>query len=551
MNPSSENVPAPDVPSSLPTIIAAALSVASLLLLYVAESRGMRVLESRYAAEDFLLFIPHLACLALLVSGMNRVAGSITAITAVLYAMAGAVFTLAALFDTRQRYGMGFMLLVQVALFVAAIRVARMQPPVPAVFPTLRQGVALLVAVGIWLALGPALHSVDLPRIQQEFTDVAQKQMAVNSKVARAQFVAVAQCLQRYAPPDSAAQYPATLAQLAGSVAGCEHAADLPPEGSALDYEADSPDDSGRRTSFRLVARSIGSDGAPFSVTTDEHEWITYRAGEGAREYSNVSSSPLSDLQQIAYCIEQSRDADSTHRYPATIGIAARTQRCDYRYTGDDSATAVIGDERGRYLATYTPPPRATSRSGGYTISITPERDSLGRAQGYALRSYLIDSASAIHMTLRPRSATMRDSVLPACPERRLALAECNPFRPRQRWGVANEIPRVMWTSRGSARIAVGDTVYFHPQYEPVTADDSVTEYRFAWRAEDPDSVVPVHGRRSVAAPFGRDVIFRLPHVYYEPGSMALRFSVLTRAGERYEYLDSILVLPHAAVAKP
>ena len=284
-------------------------------------------------------------------------------------------------------------------------------------------------------------------------------------------------------------------------------------------------------------------------MTTDENEWITLHFSVGPNELTEVWSSPLQWLTPIANCIERARDADSSRRYPPTIGAAARENRCSNQYTGKDSATVVLGGPRGRYLARYTPPPRATRALGGYTLSLTPDRDSLGNAVGSAMRSYLVDGTGAIHMTLRPRPATVADSVLPFCPERMLNRIECREYRLRQRWGVSPEMPRVYWTSRGDGLVAIGDTVVFYPIYHGIEEQDAVAEYRFAWRATDPDSVVPAHSRRSVAEPMTGSLAFRLPHVYREPGMMSLRFAVITRGGERYEYRDSVRVLPHAPPA--
>ena len=530
--------------SPLSVQIAATLSLVSLLLLYLAEARGLRVASRSYATEDILLFVPHLVCLTLLVAGMNRVGGIVTAITAVAFALFGALFALVDLLDNSHAYGIGFLALIQVVLFVAAVRAARTRPSSADVFPSPRQGVALLAAVAIWFVVGLALRRLDAPRVKAEMAAAARQRMETNAKIAEVQFLQVAQCLQRYAPADSAAYYPATLDELAAS-GGCPRAAVPPPTGFTLEYEASQPNASGRRTSFRLVAGSIGEDGGRRTKTTDQNEWVVVRSGVGVNQYSDAWSSPLLWLEPIANCIERARDADSTHRYPPTIGAANRRQGCSYQYTGADSATAVVGGPRGRYVVRYTPPSRATRFGGGYTLSLSPERDSLGHAVGSAMRSYLVDSAGAIHITLRPRVATVADSVLPYCPERRLALIDCNPYLPRQRWGVALQMPRIILTSRGNGLVAIGDSVYFDPQFEPVAEQDSVIEYRFAWRATDPDSVVPIHGRRSVATPSGRDVTFHLRHVYHERGLMSMRFSVLTRGGERYEYRDSVRVLPH------
>ena len=544
--------PAAAETTSAARLIATTLCLLSLLLLYLAEARGLRVASRSYATEDILIFLPHLVCLTLLVAGMNRVGGVVTAITAVAYALLGALFAFVGLFDRSHQYGMGFLALVQVALFVAAVGTARTRSASPVVFPSPRHGVALLAAVAVWFMVGLALRRLDAPRRKSEMAEAARQRTETNRKIAEVQFLQIAQCLQRYAPADSAAYYPATLEELAAS-GGCPRAAVTPPTDFTLDYEASQPNASGRRTSFRLVSGSTESDGGRRTMTTDQNEWVAVRFGVGVNQKGDVWPAPLDVwpspllwLEPTANCIERARDAEPTHRYPQTIGAANRSQGCAYQYTSADSVTAVIGGPRGRYVVRYTPPSHATRGPGGYTLSLTPEQDSLGHAVGSAMRSYLVDSAGAIHMTLRPRAATVADSVLPPCPERRLGLLECNQYLPRQRWGVTPQMPRVILTSRGNGLVAIGDTVHFDPQFDPVAEQDSVVEYHFAWSATDPDSVMPIHGRRSVARPWGRNVTFHLRHVYHERGLMSMRFSVLTRGGERYEYRDSVRVLPHA-----
>jgi hypothetical protein len=516
-----------------------------MLLLYLAEAGGMRLSRGSYAGGDILLFVPHLVCIALLASGMNGIGGIATALTAVAYALFAALYALGTLLDGHSSRGMGFLILVQVVLFVVSVRTVRVRPSFPEVFPAPRHGIVLLLTATIWLGLGPALHALDAPRLRSEAADAATKRAAANSRIAEGQFLKVAQCLQHYAPVDSPAYYPAALSELAATP-GCEGIVDAPPSGFTLEYEASPPNAAGKRAAFRLVAGSVATDDGRRTMTTDENEWITLHFSVGPNELTEVWSSPLQWLTPIANCIERARDADSSRRYPPTIGAAARENRCSNQYTGKDSATVVLGGPRGRYLARYTPPPRATRALGGYTLSLTPDRDSLGNAVGSAMRSYLVDGTGAIHMTLRPRPATVADSVLPFCPERMLNRIECREYRLRQRWGVSPEMPRVYWTSRGDGLVAIGDTVVFYPIYHGIEEQDAVAEYRFAWRATDPDSVVPAHSRRSVAQPMTGSLAFRLPHVYREPGMMSLRFAVITRGGERYEYRDSVRVLPHA-----
>lgn len=505
----------------------------------------MRLSAGSYARGDILVFVPYLVCITLLASGMNGIGGIAAALTAAAYSLFAALYALGTLLDGHASRGMGILIVVQLALLVVAVRTARARPSFPEIFPAPRHGIVLLLATAIWLGLGPALRALDEPRLQREMAEAATKRAATNSKIAEGQFLAVAQCLQRYAPADSAAYYPATLGELA-EAPGCRSAVEPPPSGFTLDYEASLPNAEGRRTSFRLTAGSIAADGGRRTLTTDQNEWITIHSGVGANEYGDVWSSPLQWLTPIANCIERARDDDSTHRYPPTLGAAARGQRCSNQYTGKDSATVVLGGPRGRYLVRYTPPPRGARGIGGYTLSLTPERDSLGHAVGAAMRSYLIDGTGAIHMTLRPRPATLADSVLPFCAERRLVRIECREYLLRQRWGVSPEMPRVYWTSRGDGLVAIGDTVVFYPIYHGVDEQDAMAEYRFAWRATDPDSVVPAHSRRSVAQPMTGSLGFRLPHVYREAGMMSLRFAVITHGGERYEYRDSVRVLPHA-----
>lgn len=537
--------PSAATPYSAASMLGAFLCVASLVLLYLAEARGFRLVEHSFAADDAQLFVPHLVCFALLASGMNLPGGIATLLTSLAFGLLGALYAVLSALSGSHGYGMATLALVQALLFVLSIGAIRSRPAIPAVFPSSQQGVVLVLAIGAWLSLGPLLHGLDEPRLQSEAAQSARKLFEARDKVAERQFLSVAQCLQRYAPAESASYYPETLGGLT-RIAGCAHAGDAPPPGFTLDYQPYPPNDDGRRTGFRLVAGSTGVEASPHVLVTDQNEWIVARSGIGANQYSDVWWSPLEWLFTVAQCVERARDADSLHAYPATLGAAARSGSCQLEYAGADSTTAVQGAGRWKYAMTYAPPSRPTVRGGGFRLSVTPQRDSSGLGVGGALRSYMIDTVGAVRVSLRPRAATPADSMLPPCPERRLAMQECNPYVPRQRWGLAEQMPRLFWSARGNGTIAVGDTFQFSPQFTPVSPQDSVAQYRFAWHTTDADSVVPAHSRRSVAAPFGSDVIFRLRHVYRVPGTMVLRFSVLTAGGERYEYRDSVRVLPHA-----
>jgi hypothetical protein len=527
-------------------ILGASLCAASLVLLYLAEARGFRVVGKSYAIDDAMYFIPHLVCFALLAAGMNLAGGIAALVTSMAYGLSGTVFGLGVILSGARGYGLAELVIVQIVLFGTSIAAIRARPSFPEIFPAQRQAIALVLAIGAWLSLGPALHALDAPRLQAQAAESARKLFEARDKVAERQFLTIAQCLQRYAPAESASYYPETLAELV-RMPGCARAGDPPPAGFTLDYQPFPPNDDGRRSGFRLVAGSAGVESSPRMLVTDQNEWVLSRSGMGVDQLTDAWTSPLEWMFVAAQCIERARDADSTHRYPETLGTGARVGGCSLRYTGDDSTTAIQGGERGEYLMTYAAPAHPNVRPGGFTLSVSPRRDSSGLGVGAALRSYLIDSSGAVRISLRPRAATVADSMLPSCPERRLVIQECNPYVRRQRWGLAMQIPRVFWSARETGNVGVGDTLHFAPQFDGVAAQDSVVEYRFAWHVTDADSVVPVRSRRSVAQPFGNDVIFRLQHVYRVPGTMALRFSVLTAGGERYEYRDSVRVLPHAA----
>ena len=529
-------------------ILGASLCAASLVLLYLAEARGFRVVGNEYAIDDARYFIPHLVCFALLAAGMNLAGGIAALLTSIACGLSGTVFGLGVILSGSHGFGLAELVVVQVVLLGTSIAAIRARPSFPDVFPAPRQGIALVLAIGAWLSLGPALHALDEPRLQAQAAESARKLFDARDRIAERQFLTVSQCLQRYAPADSASFYPETLDQLT-KIPGCARAGDPPPAGFTLDYQPFPPNDDGRRSGFRLVAGSAGVESSPRMLVTDQNEWVLAKSGMGVDQVTDAWTSPLEWMLSAAQCIERARDADSTHQYPGTMGVAARVGGCSLRYTGDDSTTAIEGGGRWEYLMTYAPPARAGNRPGGFTLSVTPRRDSLGLGVGASLRSYLIDSTGAVRISLRPRPATVADSMLPSCPERRLAMQECNPYVRRQRWGLAMQIPRVFWSARETGNVGVGDTLHFAPQFDGVAAQDSVVEYRFAWHVTDADSVVSVRSRRSVAQPFGNDVIFRLRHVYRVPGTMALRFSVLTAGGERYEYRDSVRVLPHAGQA--
>jgi hypothetical protein len=286
------------------------------------------------------------------------------------------------------------------------------------------------------------------------------------------------------------------------------------------------------------------------SLSTDESGLFHRRRGrDDARGRWSTFGTPITALAELAACIERFRGTDPEHptRYPQSLAELARKGGCSaMKLARADSSTGIIRHEF-LYRARYTPPVAASDprRNGGFTLLLDPVRDTTGFATVGALRSYFVDAQGAIHVTASPRPADEHDPVLPDCTSGTVWGSECRYYHLRQRWGVGPELPELSPSiSSVEGKVVAGDSVSYWPHFRPTLAQDSVVSYSFAWRAGDADSVVRVGTRASVVESLsGNTLIFRLKHVYRDTGTVVVRFSVLTRGGERYTRRDTLRVV--------
>lgn len=521
---------------------ALAIAVLSMVMMFSTEARGMRMTTSRLAADDVRLFAPHLALIALVVAGMRRLA----VVLMVPIVIAGALFGLAACLNSvtggrDPLQGVGFVALLQIALLWVCVLSAR-EPRRLALDPP-RMALGALAAAAGWLAVSSGLARLDAPLHAAEAAAARTATRAAGERATHDQLLQIAACIQRGAvAPDSQPLFPATLAELAQR--DCPAAATPAPQGFAFDYLPGAPDSSGARHSFKLAGHEQPKTDSSRTWTTDETFVVSSWYGRDNRRLS-ATSWPLGVLAEVGRCVEAARDS-VTGRYPGTIAELVRTKTCGARITADSSAFLGSASD-GVYLVRYVPPARVTSTApGGYTLSMEPRRDASGRNAGGGFVSFLADSAGFIHMTRRPRAATIADPVIPDCPANFESAgadhAYCRPYLPRQRWGRSSQLPLIGWSKSGSGTVASGDTLYVIPHYMPVTSADSVLEARIAWSAGQKDSVIR-RTRAGIGEAFAGSVIFRLKHVYPDTGNHEIRFRVRTGLGEEYEYRDTVRVL--------
>ena len=520
---------------------AVGLAVLSMVMLFAIEARGTH-LTSRLAADDIRMFLPHLALISLVVAGLRRIA----ALLMVPIVIAAALFGLAACLDslTSSRsplQGLGFVALLQIALLWVCILSARESRGVTLDPPRLALG-ALTGAAG-WLVLSASLAHLDAPRHAAEAAARRTAARAAAERATHEQFLQLAGCIQRGpVAPDSQPLFPASLAELAPR--DCPAAATPAPEGFAFDYTPGAPDSSGGRHTFKLAAHEQPKTDSSRTWTTDETFVVNGWYGRDDRRLSSTAW-PLGVLAEAGRCVEAARDS-ATGGYPGTIAELVRAHPCGARVTADSSAFLGSASD-GVYLVHYAPPSGGAGPApGGYTLSMEPRRDSSGRNVGGGFASFLVDSAGLIHMTRRPRAATLADPVLPDCPANFASVgadhAYCRPYLPRQRWGQSSQLPLIGWSMSGSGTVASGDTLYVIPHYMPAAPADSLVEARIAWSAGGTDSVIR-RTRDGIGEAFDRSVIFRLKHVYPDTGNHVIRFRVRTAVGEEYEFRDTVRVL--------
>jgi hypothetical protein len=275
----------------------------------------------------------------------------------------------------------------------------------------------------------------------------------------------------------------------------------------------------------RAVPAPVQQQGAPRTVVVapTTPEWLDAR--------------PLDQLLKLARCIERSRGDSVARAYPRSLAAVERL-----------ACSASSGYDDHHFV--YYTPPRGKSdpwRARGFTLEVEAVWDSTDepvKRDIPATRSYLIDSAGRIHVTSERRRATASDPVLPMC---ELGNAgggpDCQPFRPRQRWGVRPQLPGAYVTAKHDT-IRKGRTLDIVMDFDPLSPIDRLVSYSISWSEHARPTVRRLTERQGWPRRGMTAVGFREKHVYADTGQKIIEVVFHTVGGERYVSRDTVVVRP-------
>ena len=522
----------------------------TLYLIYGVDMHQART--SGPASYEMGLFVPHIILIGVIIAGLRRIAALLAVFILLGAALIGLAACLASITGDRDAQGLGFAAFLQLPLFILCFIGARRPVPLQELATNIpRLALGAVVGALLWLGAGVAVGHANAPYYQRVATEQAAKDREAATRDARALVIALGACLQRApATPDSQPMFPGTLAELPRT--DCPEAARPSPAGFLLTYVPGPADSAGLHRAFRLTAHNDLQGRDPRTFEIDEtmilHEF--YGSGTGR---SLLNSGSITDLlAKVGQCVEQSRDTTAPDRsasYPPSLAAMLRKHSCGLTPNADTSAL-VEPMYPGSYVLHYTPPaaPRPHDAPGGYTLSLEPARDSLGRAIGGGLVSFFVDTAGNIHTTPRARAATAADPVIPDCPDFQTRLmgsgpSSCRTYALRQRWGLVAQMPMLSgWSQSGNGTVGTGETLFVIPQYQPIVETDRLVEAHIQWETGGPEVAIrPVHG--VLGETFGSATVFRLQHVYSDTGMKEMRFRARAASGDEYEMHQQVRVL--------
>jgi hypothetical protein len=249
-----------------------------------------------------------------------------------------------------------------------------------------------------------------------------------------------------------------------------------------------------------------------------------------------LEARPLEQLLGLARCIERSRGDDVGGAYPRSLADVERLA----------CASSTGYDEH--HFVRYTPPRGRADpwRARGFTLEIEAAWDSTDEPVPRdlpATRSYLIDTAGNIHVTSEHRRAVASDPLLPMCEPSRQSGMECQPFLPRQRWGVRPQLPGAFITAARDT-VRKGRTLDVTLDFTPFAGIDRLVSYSIAWSAGARPAVHKLTSRQGWPTSGMSAVGFRAKHVYADTGQKIIEAVFTTMGGERYVRQDTLQVTP-------
>lgn len=249
-----------------------------------------------------------------------------------------------------------------------------------------------------------------------------------------------------------------------------------------------------------------------------------------------LDARPLDQLLKLARCIERSRGDSVGRAYPRSLAAVERL------------ACAASSGYDEHHFVYYTPPPGKPDpwRARGFTLEVEAVWDSTDepvKRDIPATRSYLIDREGRIHVTSARRRATASDSTLPMCERGSAGTTDCQPFLPRQRWGIRPQVP-VAYLSASRDTVRRGHAVEVSIEFDPFSPIDRLVSYSITWSEGARPSTRPLTDRKGWPARGLSAVGFREKHVYADTGQKVIEVVLRTAGGERYTANDTVIVRP-------
>jgi hypothetical protein len=247
-----------------------------------------------------------------------------------------------------------------------------------------------------------------------------------------------------------------------------------------------------------------------------------------------MDARPLEQLIALARCIERSRGDSIGRAYPRSLAAVERLA----------CASASGYDEH--HFVRYSPPHGRADpwRARGFTLEVEAAWDSSDEPVTRdvpATRSYLIDSAGYIHVTSEHRRATASDPRLPMCEPGHYGTVDCQPYLPRQRWGVRPQLPGASITAARDT-VRKGRPLELSLDFVPFSSIDRLVSYSIAWSAGAKPTVRRLTERQGWPARGRSAVGFRVSHVYADTGQKVIEVVFRTTGGERWVQQDTVQV---------
>jgi len=249
-----------------------------------------------------------------------------------------------------------------------------------------------------------------------------------------------------------------------------------------------------------------------------------------------LDAQPLNQLLKLARCIERSRGDSVGRAYPRSLAAVERL------------ACAAASGYDDHHFVYYSPPKGRSDRwrARGFTLEVEAVWDSTDepvKRDIPATRSYLIDTAGRIHVTSQRRRATASDPALPMCELGNPGATYCQPYLPRQRWGVRPQLPGGYVTaSRDTVR--KGKVLDVSLDFDPLSPIDRLVSYSIAWSEGARPGLRRLTERQGWPRRGMTAVGFREKHTYADTGLKVIEVVFHTVGGERYVSRDTVTVRP-------